>query len=208
MKRFRLLLLLLISFVTLGFSNDVHRPLIILDPGHGGKDEGARIRNIMEKKLTLRTAYLLKKELQTLGYRVVLTRARDVYVSLDTRADLANRRTGALFVSLHYNSSASPAAKGVEIYYYTKGDTGRSLQSKHLAGAILRGIVDSTSCHSRGIKRGNFHVIRETAMPAVLIEGGFLTNGEERVLLTTPTYLEKLARGIAGGIHTFVLGAS
>lgn len=180
------------------------KPLIILDPGHGGKDEGAHIRNILEKRLTLRTANLVRKELQLLGYRVSMTRGRDVFVSLTHRADVANRKEAALFVSIHYNSSSSPAAKGIEIYYYSKGDLGRAQKSKDLASSILSNVMETTSCHSRGVKRGNFHVIRETTMPAVLVEGGFLTNPEERAELVTRPYLENLAKGIAFGIDAYV----
>jgi N-acetylmuramoyl-L-alanine amidase len=180
--------------------------LIVLDPGHGGKDEGARVHNVFEKKLTLRTAYLVKKELELLGHRVILTRARDLYVSLVARAEMASRRSADLFVSLHYNSSKSPAAQGLEIYYYGKGEATRAEQSRLLASLLVKKIVRATSCHSRGVKRGNFHVIRETTkMPAVLIEGGFLTNDGERGLFTTPAYLEKFAKAVADGIDEFAL---
>lgn len=202
MKKF-LCFFFLFASIFLG-AEETAKPVIILDPGHGGKDEGAHIHKVMEKRLTLRTAYLVKKELEQLGYRVVMTRARDIYISLSSRAQVANRRAEALFVSLHYNSSASPSAKGVEIYYYGKGEGPRAQQSKKMASSVLKHLVRTTGCHSRGIKRGNFLVIRETEMPAVLIEGGFLTNHEERSLLTTPAYLEKLAKGVARGIDEFV----
>ncbi len=188
------------------FSLSLQAARIILDPGHGGKDEGARIGNVFEKKLTLRTAYLVKKELEALGHTVVLTRARDLYISLASRTEVASRRSGDLFVSLHYNSSKSGDAHGLEIYYYGKGDAARIELSRCLATTLIRTITGTTFCHSRGVKRGNFHVIRETTkMPAVLIEGGFLTNSKERTLLTTPAYLEKFARAVAEGVDEFVL---
>jgi N-acetylmuramoyl-L-alanine amidase len=196
--------LLLILFFCLHFFS-LPAALIILDPGHGGKDEGARIENVFEKKLTLRTAYLVKQELEALGHRVVLTRARDLYISLASRTEIASRRGGDLFVSLHYNSSKSPSAHGLEIYYYAKGEKTRMQHSRQLASSVLKTIAKATSCHTRGVKNGNFHVIRETTMPAILIEGGFLTNHNERSLFTTPEYLETFAKAVAEGIDAFAL---
>ncbi len=187
------------------------KPTIILDPGHGGKDEGAHIHNILEKSLTLKTCRLVKKQLEILGYHVILTRVRDIYLSLDKRVEIANQRPEAVFVSVHYNSSPSPSAKGIEVYYYSRGEQRRSAQSKQLAHFIVKHLEQTTSHPSRGVKRGNFHVIRQTQIPSILIEGGFLTNPEERTMLGTTPYLEKLAVGIAFGIEEFektVLGAS
>jgi len=180
------------------------KPIIILDPGHGGKDQGARVRNFEEKKLTLRTAYLTKKHLEDLGYRVILTRARDIYLPLGTRVTLANRRASSLFVSIHYNSAASPAAKGIEVYYYGKAVQKRRESSKQLASDVLNQMIAKTGAKSRGIKQGNFQVIRETAMPGILVEAGFITNGEERALIGTQTYLDNLAKGIASGVDKYV----
>ncbi len=179
------------------------KPIIILDPGHGGKDQGARVRNLEEKILTLRTSYLTKKHLEELGYRVILTRAKDIFLPLGTRVGLANRRDTSIFVSIHYNSAASPIAKGIEVYYYGKGKQQRREKSKQLAISVLNQTIGQTKAKSRGIKQGNYQVIRETTMPGILIEAGFLTNREERELLATQTYLDKLAKGIAIGIHQF-----
>lgn len=205
--------LILFFFLTIFsiLSAEVPRHTIILDPGHGGKDEGARIHNVLEKSLTLKTCQLVKKELEVLGYHVILTRARDVYLSLDRRVEIANQRPRALFVSIHYNSSPSPSAKGIEIYYYSKGEPKRAAHSKQLAQLVVKQLERTTNHPSRGVKRGNFHVIRQTQIPSILIEGGFLTNAEERTMLGTTPYLEKLAVGIAFGIEEFektVLGAS
>ncbi len=181
------------------------KPTVILDPGHGGSDEGAKIRALFEKKLTLRTALIVKKELEKMGYHVVLTRWRDIYTPLPKRVDIANQRKPSIFVSIHFNSSKAAAAKGIEIFYYqSKQKDQRSTSSKNLASAILDQLVMQTAASSRGVKQGNFHVIRETEMPAVLVEGGFLTNAEERKLITTNGYLEKLAKGIAKGIDKYV----
>ncbi len=195
--------IILLSLLLPLFAFASEKPIIILDPGHGGKDQGAKVRTFEEKKLTLRTAYLTKKHLEELGYRVILTRARDVYLPLSTRVSLANRRTSSLFVSIHYNSASSPMAKGIEVFYYGKGPQKRRDQSKSLATLVLNNMIGQTSAHSRGTKVGNFHVIRETTMPAILVEAGFITNSEERALIGTQTYLDKLANGIATGVDKY-----
>lgn len=180
------------------------KPTIILDPGHGGKDEGARVLSCLEKQLTLRTSYLTKKHLEELGYKVVMTRARDVFLPLGTRVLRANKRTHSIFVSVHYNSASSPAAKGIEVYYYGKGVQTRRTFSRQLATTVLDQIIHETKASSRGVKAGNFQVIRETVMPAILVEAGFITNSEERALLGTHAYLDKLAKGIAFGVDKYV----
>ena len=113
--------------------------------------------------------------------------SRDVFLPLPRRVLVANKTKGSLFVSLHFNSSPNDEARGVEIFYYDS-KTWRSRASKRLANCILYRIVDQTDAVSRGVKQGNFHVIRETDMPAVLVEGGFMTNREERGKLRDKNY--------------------
>jgi len=194
--------LLLVFLPILCFASD--KPVIILDPGHGGKDEGARVRSCIEKQLTLRTSYLTKRHLEALGYKVVMTRARDIFLPLGTRVQRANRRTHSIFISVHYNSASSPSAKGIEIYYYGKGLQTRRTFSRELASSVLDQIIRETKGTSRGTKVGNFQVIRETVMPAILVEAGFITNSKERALVGTQSYLDKLAKGIAFGIDKYV----
>jgi N-acetylmuramoyl-L-alanine amidase len=180
------------------------KPLIILDAGHGGTDEGAKVSAFMEKKLALSTAQLTKKHLEELGYRVVMTRNRDVYLPLQRRVSIANKTKGSLFVSLHFNSSPSAEAHGIEIFYFNSKESWRAKASKRLASCILHRVINQTDASSRGIKQGNFHVIRETDMPAVLVEGGFITNGNERGKLRDKDYLDRLAVGIAQGIDKYM----
>jgi len=197
----RKIICLLLCLPLFAFAKE--KPVIVLDPGHGGKDQGAKVRTIEEKILTLRTAYLTKRHLEDLGFRVVLTRAKDIYLPLGTRVNLANRRPTSLFVSIHYNSAASPAAKGIEIYYYGKAAQKRRESSKQLANAVLNQMIRQTDAKSRGVKQGNFQVIRETTMPGILVEAGFITNAEERAQIGTQTYLDKLAKGIALGVERY-----
>lgn len=187
-----------------GASSSDLKPLIILDPGHGGTDEGAKVNTFMEKKIALTTALLTKKHLEELGYRVIMTRSRDVYLTLPRRASIANKMKGSLFVSVHFNSSSSVEAQGIEIFYYDSKEMWRTRASKRLASCILSGTIHQTDAISRGIKRGNFHVIRETEMPAVLVEGGFITNKDERSKLRDRAYLDRLSVGIAQGIDKYM----
>lgn len=189
---------------SIDMSSHALKPLIIIDPGHGGTDEGAKVSTFMEKKLTLMTSLLLKKHLEELGYRVTMTRSRDIYIPLPRRVSIANKAKGSLFVSVHFNSSPSIEAKGIEIFYFDSKEQWRTRASKRLASCILYRMVDQTDAVSRGTKQGNFHVIRETDMPAVLVEGGFITNRDERGKLRDKAYLDRLAVGIAQGIDKYM----
>jgi N-acetylmuramoyl-L-alanine amidase len=180
------------------------KPLIILDSGHGGSDEGAKVRKLQEKRLTLLTTLYAKRYLEEMGYRVILTRSKDVYVSLPKRVQVANKAKGALFVSIHFNSAKNTLAEGVEIFYYKDKSGSRMEKSRKLADATLKKILLETGATSRGLKIGNFHVIRETAMPAILVEAGFMTNYTEWELLRKKSYLEKIAKGVAEGVDKYL----
>lgn len=182
----------------------VHKPLIILDAGHGGRDEGAKVHSFKEKKITLATVLYTKKFLEQMGYRVILTRGKDLEMSLPRRVTLANKTRGAVFVSVHFNASKNSDAKGIEIFYYDSRNPERAKQSRRLANYVLHYVIDQTEANSRGVKVGNFHVIRETQMPAVLLEGGFVTNYEECSNLRKKEYLEHIAKGVALGIDKFL----
>ena len=182
-------------------------PTIVLDAGHGGTDMGARAKApyCEEKRLSLQTARLVRKYLNQLGYHVVMTRNSDAFISLPARVEIADQAGGDLFVSVHFNSSRSPMAQGIEIFFCDgKKDLVRTQSSRKLANSILGRVIRRTLANSRGVKKGNFYVIRETSMPAVLIEGGFLSNLEERSSLRTREYQEKIARGIVDGIDHFL----
>ncbi len=181
-------------------------PSITIDAGHGGQDLGAKGRNpyCEEKRLALQTARLVKKYLAQLGYHVLLTRQSDTFIPLPKRVELANKGGTDLFVSIHYNSSRTPSAQGVEVFFCDSSENvRRANSSRRLANSILTRVIRRTQALSRGVKRGNLYVIRETEMPAVLVEGGFISNPQERAFLKDPLYLEKIARGIADGIDYY-----
>ena len=107
-------------------------------------------------------------------------------------------------MSIHYNSAKNPTANGLEIFFYdSKEDSSRSLASKRLAEAILPGVIQRPQAVSRGVKKGNYYVLRESVVPSIIIEGGFVSNPEECALLRTITYQDRIARGIADGIDRY-----
>ncbi|MBU6383864.1 MAG: N-acetylmuramoyl-L-alanine amidase [Verrucomicrobia bacterium] len=186
--------------------NSPSAPTVVIDIGHGGQDRGTKAGNpyCEEKKVTLLTGRLVKQYLEQLGYHVVMTRSADHFISLPQRVEIANQAQANIFVSIHYNSSRSPEANGIEIFFFdSKENKTRANASRKLADTILTQVIRKTSAHSRGVKKGNYYVIRETSMPAVLVEGGFISNQEERSLLKTRDYQEKIAEGIADGIDRY-----
>jgi N-acetylmuramoyl-L-alanine amidase len=207
--RFILSFLSLIFFAAAPAGSLLHSPdapTIVIDVGHGGTDEGAKAKNpyCEEKRLCLLTARLVKQYLEQLGYHVVMTRSTDNFIPLPKRVEIAKQAQANIFVSVHYNSSRSPEAKGIEVFFFdSKENKKRAFASQKLADSILSKVIRKTSAHSRGVKRGNFFVIRETSMPAVLVEGGFISNPEERALLKSRKYQEKIAQGIADGVDQY-----
>lgn len=183
------------------------RPVIVIDAGHGGKDLGAKCPDPQteEKALNLQTVLILNQLLQRMGYQTILTRGEDFFVPLKLRADFANSNRATIFVSVHYNSAPSKQAEGVEVYYFdSQENKSRTDRSKVLAQTVLDNVIASTKMKSRGIKSGNFAVIRETRMPAILIEGGFMTNDQELKRLRDPAHIQLMAESIASGVREYL----
>lgn len=206
------ILLFFLSFILISatptgsFINGADAPTIVIDVGHGGTDRGARAHApyCEEKKLCLLTARLVKQYLDQLGYHVVMTRNTDNFIPLPKRVEIASQASANIFVSVHFNSSRSPEAKGIEVFFCdSKENKTRTSASRKLADSILSRVIRRTAANSRGVKKGNFYVIRETSMPAVLVEGGFISNPKERALLKSRAYQEKIAQGIADGIDQY-----
>lgn len=169
---------------------------VIIDPGHGGRDKGGNYGKVYEKHLALDTAYRLEKNLRAKGYRTVMTRRSDQFVSLPARCKMANRYRNAIFVSVHYNYTWKRHVSGLETFYYSRS-------GKKLAEAIQRGMLRYTRAGDRGVKFGRFYVIRNTRMPAVLVEGGFLSHSKERERIKSAYFREAISRGIAEGIQRY-----
>lgn len=176
---------------------------IVVDAGHGGFDIGARYFGKDEKEMSLKTAHYLRKHLLDRGFRVVLTRSRDEYLPLKKRVEIANQNRCQALVSIHYNSAKNTQAQGIEVFYTKKGEGLRKKLSKTMASKVLQSTIHATKATNRGIKEGNFCVIRDTKVPAILIEGGFMTHEQERKKLQNDNYLNEIARGIAEGIEEY-----
>lgn len=182
--------------------------VIVIDPGHGGKDTGAKSLEkpvYLEKRMTLACSNYLRKALELLGYKPLMTRYGDQSLSLEDRVEFAEANFADIFVSVHFNSAPNTDAHGIEVYYYQATDKyNKTKFSKDLAMSILKRSVDFTGARSRKVKHGDFFVIRQTSFPSVLVEGGFLTNSDEMNRLKDPAYLKKLAIGIARGIDDYL----
>ena len=184
------------------------KKIVFLDPGHGGSAIGAQNTNrrLQEKRLTLDIAKRVERLLTAKGYPVRLSRTRDVAISLQKRVAIAERRSAAIFVSIHINSSPKRETTGTEVFYYaTKKNNSleRILASKRLGTSILNSLCQTLPTNSRGLKEGDFYVIRETTMPAVLVEVAFITNPKESLLLTSAPYKQQVALALAKGIEEF-----
>lgn len=195
-------------------------PTIVIDPGHGGKDEGARANGLVEKELTLDLAKRVEDQLQSRGFRTSVTRRDDVYLSLEERTNLANKTNNGIFVSLHFNKAESTTASGIETFFATEkilpeptwsfaglfakpspqegGDIGDAL-----AGYVQMALIDRTESTNRGAKAKALYVVRHTTMPAILVEGGFISNPFEAKLISTPAYRDRLAAAVAEGVTTY-----
>lgn len=176
-------------------------PLIVVDPGHGGIDEGCSFQGVLEKDINLSIALALQKKLEALGYQVLMTRSDDTYVAKEERARLANRNRADAYISIHQNIYEDRSVKGVETWY---DGTDAARDCKRLAQLVHKYVLQRTNATERELKGdAQFAVTGQTQMPACLIETGFLSNDEERSLLLTAEYQEELAAGIADGIELY-----
>jgi N-acetylmuramoyl-L-alanine amidase len=170
---------------------------VVIDPGHGGFDRGGIPSNIIpEKGVALDVARRLRAYLADAGFRTVMTRSSDTFVTLDGRVAIANRQRRAIFVSIHFNAARRKGANGIETFY-------GSGKAKRLASLIQRYAMKTTSGENRGIKKARFYVLRKSRIPAVLIECGFLTNQQDARRASRPAYRDELARQIARAIIAF-----
>jgi N-acetylmuramoyl-L-alanine amidase len=184
------LLLLLLSSLFAGSA--LAATTVVLDAGHGGFDKGGVPgMRLVEKHFTLDVARRVRANLQAAGIRTVMTRSTDTFVELRDRCAIANRQPKAVFVSIHFNAAPREGACGIETYYY------RGPASASLAAAIHREVVRRTGAPDRGVRTCRYYVLRNTRIPAVLAELGFLTNKAEGSRISSSAYRDKLAQGIA-----------
>jgi N-acetylmuramoyl-L-alanine amidase len=196
---------------------------ICIDPGHGGSDPGNREGREEEKKYALLLAHELGAQLRKAGYTVSFTRATDTFVELPVRADLARRRGADMLVSVHFNSAGAGGSgvRGAETYCLTparasstnargEGASGRNYDGNMhnarnmvLAYEIQKAMVRDLKAEDRGVKRARFQVLRDATMPAVLVEGGFMSNPAEARNIYSAAWRAKLAQSIASGIASY-----
>jgi N-acetylmuramoyl-L-alanine amidase len=170
---------------------------VVIDPGHGGHDPGANPRGVSPEKFwTLQVGMRLQKRLAQGGFYPVLTRTSDIFIPLDTRVGISNRQTNTIFVSIHFNATRKRDIHGIETYYSTA-------RSADLAKLVHSSILRIPGTADRRVHTAAFHVIRKNAFPAILVEGGFLTNSAEAKRIASPAYLDALTQRIYQGIVTY-----
>jgi N-acetylmuramoyl-L-alanine amidase len=176
--------------------------IIVIDPGHGGTNSGAiGSTGLMEKDLVLDVSLRAAAMLRQAGATVVLTRHDDSTVSLTQRVGIAGAAGGHAFVSIHANAHPNRDVGGTETYYFR--NRVNSTESYYLAAHLQNELVRALGLRSIGVKHGNFYVIRETSMPAVLVELAFLSNRHEESLMRTNQFRESSALAVVRGLERF-----
>lgn len=177
--------------------NHLAEETIVIDPGHGGSDSGAlSTTDAMEKTYTLKMALALQQQLKNQYTRVIMTRTQDQTVALARRPALANQVGANLFISFHFDSTdKANAASGFTTYYYHAA-------SKSLANTLSESLT-SLALHNRGTAYGNFQVIRDSTMPAVLLEMGYINNDTDFRYIQATNYQKVVAELITAGLKTY-----
>lgn len=205
-----------------------HKPKIVLDCGHGGSDSGACGEYAtVEKEITLSVGKQLAQEITKRGWDVVLTRVEDVFVALDERTAIANKANADMFISLHANFSKNHTASGVETFFFDnnclkhrsnvnyysaycvkQASDNAGARSNLLAQAIHENMLNESKKHrdvlDRKVKRAAAQVLLGSAIPAVLIELGFISNKNEALALKSESYRSALIEGICRGIQSYL----
>ena len=170
--------------------------MVVLDAGHGGEDGGTVEQAATEKEINLAVVLKLKELLEEQGIRVVLTRDKDIFMKLEERVQIANGEKADLFISIHCNYYEKDSSiYGLECYYCKSGEEG-----KHCAEKIMETIEESKNIVSRNVKPADYYILKNTTVPAVLVEIGYLSNYNERNQLMSEEYQEKLAGELVKGI--------
>lgn len=190
---------------------------IVIDPGHGGIDIGASKGNAVESNINLSISKLLKTTLTNDAYSVILTRNTDIALSnlsdkgdtleerdLNARTNIINKSASKLFVSIHVNSyPESPGTSGSIVYYNDKLPKSKVLAEK-IQQELNNITVSKWQRQSHDCQEANYYVLRNSNIPGILVETGFITNEKERSLLVTDNYKAKIANAIESGINKFI----
>jgi N-acetylmuramoyl-L-alanine amidase len=168
---------------------------IVLDPGHGGIDNGTTsIVGTHEKTLTLATAVVVAQKLENAGANVIMTRTDDTYIPLPQRAELSKQYHADAFISFHYNWSNDPSVNGLTDFYYQKA------RDTSLASDILEEVIKTTGLNNVGTRFDNLSVLRNNSQPSTLIELGFLSNKQDDSIVETTSYRDQVAEGVYRGL--------
>ncbi len=195
-----------IPFIDRNFKSS--KRVIVVDPGHGGKDPGTiGFSGNYEKEVNLEISKKLKKKLKSNGYKVILTRDSDEYVDNLLRAKTANKKRARVFISIHCNSMENNSSvDGIQVLYYpNRESTIGDLNNNELAQIMMNSMVNGTGAKDKGIiERKNLIVLNQTKMPAIIIECGFLSNKNEEKLLLTEDYQNKIVDSIIDGLEEYL----
>lgn len=172
---------------------------VVIDAGHGGQDNGGQWGRVYEKHLALDTASLLEQKLKRLGYKTVMTRRSDYFVTLPQRVAIGNRYPGAIFVSIHYNYTYKQDVSGIETFYSSEA-------GHRLASCVHSGLMRRTRTVDRKVKYARYYVISHSKIPAILVEGGFVSNETERNRMKSLYFRDAIAQGITEGIQRYSKG--
>lgn len=171
----------------------VQKKVIVIDPGHGGNDPGSIGRKgTREKDITLKTAKNIQQKLEKKGMTVILTRQDDTFVSLKDRVAITENKSADLFLSIHYDGFTTNDAKGVTTYYY-KGE-------QALAETIHENLFKHIQAKNRGVKFGDYYVLRENQKPSILLELGYITNQEDEERMNSQEFQTNVTSGVVSGI--------
>lgn len=198
--------------LTTALTSNLKNKVIVIDPGHGGADPGAKNSGLQEKDINLDISLRLRESLESKGCIVILTRDvdKDFYLpglvlgrvakraELDKRITIATENNADLFISVHTNSFPRPNTYGMETYYHLKSSTGKAL-----AELIQKQLTQLQSDNKRKSKAGDYYLINQSKMPAVIVEVGFISNPRERNLLLSDTYRDSIADAIGTGIEVY-----
>jgi len=168
---------------------------IVLDPGHGGIDDGtSSIVGTPEKTLTLATAKVVEKKLENAGANVIMTRTNDTFISLQQIAELSNQDHADAFISFHYNWTDNPSTNGLTDFYY------QASKDNPLASDILNEVVKTTGLNNLGTRFDDLSVLRNNLQPSTLIELGFLSNKQDDSVVESSAYRDNVAQGVYLGL--------
>jgi N-acetylmuramoyl-L-alanine amidase len=171
-----------------------------IDEGHGGKDPGAMgSKGTHEANHNLDIGKIVGRILTEQGQQVVHTRTTDKWLSLDERADIANKNLCNTFISIHCNSFKDPKANGTEVWSYPG-----SIEGMKLSKVVQEELVKATGLTNRGSKEARFGVLRMSYMTAILVETAFISNEDEELLLMQPEFKEKVAKAIVKGLFRYL----